>query len=68
MPAASQSKPGLIVYQTEDGRNGLQRRLDDETLWLNQVQLAERFETKVTNINLHLKSLYAEGTLRGRNY
>ena len=63
MPAASQSEPGLILYQTEDGRTRLQCRLEDGTLWLSQVQLAELFETTVANINLHLKALYAEGEL-----
>lgn len=53
----------IILYQTEDGRTRIQCRLEDETLWLTQVQLAELFQTSVPNINLHLKAIYAEGEL-----
>ena len=34
----------LILYQTEDGRTRLQVRLQGETVWLTQAQLAELFE------------------------
>ncbi len=61
MPTAPQAERGLILYQTEDGRTRLQRRLEAETLRLSQVPLAELFETTVAKINLHLKALYAEG-------
>ncbi len=53
----------LILYQTEDGRTRIQCRLEDETLWLTQAQMAELFQTSVPNINLHLKAIYAEGEL-----
>ena len=45
----------IILYQTEDGRTRIQCRLENETLWLTQVQMAELFQTSVPNINLHLK-------------
>ena len=51
----------IILYQTEDGRTRIQCRLENETLWLTQVQIAELFQTSVPNINLHLKAIYAEG-------
>jgi hypothetical protein len=53
----------FILYQTDDGRTRVQCRFEDETLWLTQVQIAERFQTTVPNINLHLKAIYAEGEL-----
>lgn len=53
----------IILYQTEDGRTRIQCRLENETLWLTQVQIAELFQTTVPNINLHLKAIYAEGEL-----
>jgi hypothetical protein len=53
----------ILLYQTEDGRTRIQCRLENETLWLTQVQLAELFQTSVPNINLHLKAIYAEGEL-----
>ena len=56
-------KSEIILYQTEDGRTRIQCRLENETLWLTQVQLAELFQTSVPNINLHLKAIYEEGEL-----
>lgn len=53
----------LILYQTEDGRTRIQCRLENETLWLSQVQIAELFEVTVPNVNIHLKWIYAEGEL-----
>jgi hypothetical protein len=53
----------IVLYQTEDGRTRIQCRFDHETIWLSQVQIADLFQTTVPNINLHLKSIYAEGEL-----
>ena len=44
----------FILYQTEDGRTRIQCRLEDETLWLTQAQMAELFETTPQNVTLHL--------------
>lgn len=55
-PAAS-----LLLYQTEDGRTRITCRLEDETLWLTQAQMAELFQTTPQNITLHLKAIYEEG-------
>jgi hypothetical protein len=63
MTNAPSSQSEFILYQTEDGRTRIQCRLDDETLWLTQIQIAELFQTTVPNINLHLKAIYAEGEL-----
>lgn len=53
----------FLLYQTEDGRTRIQCRLEDETIWLTQAQIAELFQTTVANINLHLKAIYVEGEL-----
>ena len=53
----------IILYLTEDGRTRIQCRLEDETLWLTQAQMAELFETTPQNVTLHLKSIFAEGEL-----
>jgi hypothetical protein len=61
MPPQPQPEPGILLYQTEDGRTRIQCRLDHETIWLTQAQIAELFQTSVPNINLHLKAIYAKG-------
>jgi hypothetical protein len=53
----------IILYQTEDGRTRIQCRLENETLWLTQAQMAELFETTPQNVTLHLKSIFAEAEL-----
>jgi hypothetical protein len=53
--------PGFLLYQTEDGRMQIACRLEDETLWLSQAQMAELFQTTPQNITLHLKAIYQEG-------
>src|SRR5664279_3400250 len=53
----------LILYQTEDGGTRVQVRLQDETVWLTQQQMAELFQTTKQNVGQHLKSLFAEGEL-----
>jgi len=53
----------LILYQTEDGRTRIQCRLENETLWLTQAQIAELFQTTPQNVTQHLKAVFAEGEL-----
>ena len=53
----------FILYQTEDGRTRIQCRLENETPWLTQAQIAELFETTPQNVTLHLKGIFAEGEL-----
>lgn len=53
----------FLLYTTEDGKKRIEVRLEDETLWLNQIGLAELFQTTVPNINIHLKNIYGEGEL-----
>ena len=52
-----------LIYQTEDGSFQTEVRLQSETIWLTQRQMAELFGTSIDNIGLHLKNIYAEGEL-----
>jgi len=53
----------IILYQTEDGYTRIQVRLQDETVWLTQADMAELFQTTPQNITLHLKNIYQEREL-----
>ena len=44
LPAASPNSE-LLIYQTEDGRTRIQVRLEDETVWLTQADMARLFQT-----------------------
>jgi hypothetical protein len=53
----------VILYQTEDGRTRLQVRLQDDTVWLTQAQLAELFQRERSVVTKHIRNLFAEGEL-----
>jgi hypothetical protein len=53
----------IIFYQSEDGAVRLETRLENETLWLTQQQMAQLFQTSKQNISHHIRSIYEEGEL-----
>lgn len=53
----------IIIYKTEDGKAKIEVKLENETVWLSQKQMAELFDCSVDNIALHLKNIYMEGEL-----
>jgi hypothetical protein len=57
------SQSQLILYQTEDGRTRLEVRMDKDTVWLSQNQMAELFQTTKQNVSLHVNNVFAEGEL-----
>jgi hypothetical protein len=59
----SDSTSDILLYQTEDGITHLDVRLQDETVWLTQMQMAELFQTTKQNISLHVKNIFNEGEL-----
>jgi hypothetical protein len=56
-------KSEIILYQTEDGKTKLEVRLEQESIWLTQAAMSELFQTTTANINMHIKSILAEGEL-----
>lgn len=50
----------ILLYQTEDGRQRIEVRLEQITVWLSQILMAELFQTTVANINLHIRNIYEE--------
>lgn len=53
----------FLLYTTADGHVRIETRMQNETVWLNQKQLAELFQTSVPNINMHIKNIFDEGEL-----
>ena len=62
-PGGEEPVPGLVLYQSADGMTRFQVRLDRETLWLSQRQLAELFQTTKQNISQHLQNVYEDREL-----
>lgn len=52
----------IILYQPDEVVK-LEVRLEDETVWLTQAQMAELFETTKQNVSLHTSNIFKEKEL-----
>lgn len=53
----------IQIYQSADGQARIDVRLERDTLWLSQAQMAELFDKDSDTIGLHLKNIYQSGEL-----
>ena len=53
----------IIIYNTEDGKSKINLKLEDGTVWLNQLQIAELFQTTKQNVSKHIKAILKDGEL-----
>jgi hypothetical protein len=58
----SEERGEIVMYQPNDNIR-LEVRLQDETVWLTQQQMAELFSTTRNNITLHIGNIFKEGEL-----
>ncbi len=57
----------IIIYNTEDGQTKIQTRLENETVWLNQEQMAELFQRERSVITKHIGNIFKEGELEEKS-
>ncbi|MDO5769373.1 MAG: RhuM family protein, partial [Psychrobacter sp.] len=55
------SLSNIEIYQSEDGQARIEIRLEHDTLWLSQAQMATLFDKDTDTIGLHLKNIFNEG-------
>ncbi|HLP46727.1 MAG TPA: virulence RhuM family protein [Candidatus Kapabacteria bacterium] len=53
----------IIIYQAENGQTKLDVRLEDETVWLTQEQMADLYGKSKSTINEHIKNVFEEKEL-----
>lgn len=53
----------LILYTSSDGETRLNLRVDAQTVWLTQSEIAELFQTTKQNVSLHAKNIFNDGEL-----
>ena len=53
----------ILIYQTEDGVPKIQVRLENETVWLSQAQIADLFQKAKATVSEHIKNIFEEGEL-----
>ena len=60
---APASGSAIVIYRGDDRRSRIQVRLEDETVWLTQLGMAELFETTIANVNIHIRNIIEDGEL-----
>ena len=61
VPAVEKNE--IVVYQPEGGEFHIEVRVENESVWLTQAQMAELFHATKQNISLHIANIYKEGEL-----
>lgn len=59
-------KNEIILYQPNELQEHIEVRIDANTVWLSQVQLATLFNQTKQNISLHINNCFKEGELERR--
>lgn len=53
----------LVLYTSPDGKTHLNLRVEGETVWLTQLEIAELFATTKQNVSLHAINIFEDGEL-----
>ena len=56
-------KEKIVIYRTADGQTSVNVRMDGDTVWLSQAQMAELFQKDRTVIGRHINNIYKEHEL-----
>jgi len=56
-------KSEIKIYKTPNGETSIDVKLENETVWLSQKQMADLFEKDSDTIGLHLKNIYKSNEL-----
>ena len=63
-PKDPQNQSEFIIFKTEDEQVSVDVRLEDETVWLTQDQIASLFDVERPGITQHIKNIFIEGELQ----
>ena len=53
----------IIIYQSEDGKTHIEVKLEENTVWLTQQQIADLFGVKQPAVSKHFKNIFDSGEL-----
>ena len=53
----------LIIYTSDDGKTRINLRVEANSIWLSQLEIAELFQTTKQNVSLHAKNIFEDGEL-----
>ncbi|MDR7209968.1 virulence RhuM family protein [Flavobacterium piscis] len=57
----------IIIYNTQDGKSTVSLYVKEDSVWMNQQQLAELFDTSVPNISMHISNILKERELESNS-
>ena len=57
-------KSEIIIYKTDDGLTKIDVRLEDDTVWLTQAEMADLFQKNTSTISRHIQNIFEEGELQ----
>lgn len=57
----------ILIYQTDDGHTQIDVRLENDTVWLTQTQMADLFKSSRTNIIEHIQNIYKDEELNEKS-
>ncbi len=58
------NKGNIVIYQTDDGKNKIDVKLENDTVWLTQDQMALLFDKAKSTINEHIQNIFDEKELQ----
>lgn len=53
----------FLIFTAQDGKNSIEARYENETIWLTQKLMGELFEVGTNTINYHLKEIFKNSEL-----
>ncbi|MBR4838508.1 MAG: virulence protein RhuM/Fic/DOC family protein [Bacteroidales bacterium] len=53
----------IVIYQTDNGQTAIDVRVENETVWLSQAQMADLFQKDRSDISRHINNVFKEGEL-----
>ena len=56
-------KNQIVIYQTDNGQTAIDVRVENETVWLSQAQMADLFQKDRSDISRHINNVFKEGEL-----
>jgi hypothetical protein len=60
-PLIRNSTAEFLIFTSQEGKNSIEARYEDETIWLTQKLMGELFEVGTNTINYHLKEIFKSG-------
>jgi prophage maintenance system killer protein len=65
--ATTEGKGEIVIYRAKDGRSNVEVRLNKETVWLTQRQMADLFDKDPDTIGLHIRNIFKDKELEKKS-